>query len=314
MKLIRNILLWLQAIDIAIKAILHNQVYVLRKAALGDVLWVEPVLRKLAENGRTVFLITEFCSLFDNFPYSNFHCINNSDKRYKRAAKLLHALRLKKHVVYLNNSYEKRPNQHFLHAYQEIAHLPKEEEYPKLYLNEEEKRGYHNLKPYAVIHLETTSPLNHRQIYGIQWQSVAQYLQEKELTPYFIAKYPEDYQLPYHRKLSSTRDLISFIYNAELFIGVDSGPSHIAASLGVPSLLFFGSINPWFRHFKALFSGLIIQQSCEFAGCYHRILKRKEERSCLLVGNEGTPKCCVFSNELVENNIDRLLSRSFASL
>lgn len=310
MKLITNISDWIKALFLTVKAVANNQMFVLRKAAMGDVLWVEPILRKLALEKRDVFFISEWNSLYENFPFPNVRFIPNNNKSYKRAAKIMHALGLTKNVVYLNNSYEKQPDKHFLLVYQEAAGLPIEKEYPRLYLNDEERNRYKHLKPYIVIHLETTSPMNHRQIYGINWPDLIEFLKSKYLqTPYFIAQHPEEYQLINHFELSTIRDMIAFIYSADLFIGVDSGPSHIAASLNIPSLIFFGSINPWFRHFKESFNGIIMQQPCEFAHCYHRPQKRKKDYSCLLVGDDGIPKCCAFENEMIKNQVENLLAK-----
>lgn len=95
------------------------------------------------------------------------------------------------------------------------------------------------------------------------------------------------------------------IKKSSLFIGIDSGPSHIAASLGTPSLLFFGAINPDYRHFRELLKGHILQQACEFAGCYHT--SQKEEVDCRLVGNSGIPKCSLHTTEYVKGQIDSVI-------
>lgn len=303
----KNLADWCNAIVYAVKAIRNDYLYLFRKAALGDVLWIEPVVRHFAEEGRTVFVISDFPEVFDHYPFTNVHVFSRRCKSHKRAAKLLHQLGLKRYSVNLMNTYEKHPAMHFLFAYQQAAGLPKQETYPALYLSNDETISYQHLSPYAVIHLETASPDAYRQAHGINWQLVISHLEERNITPYFIAKSPLPYQLPYHHKLASVRDMIAFISKARLFIGIDSGPSHIAASLHIPCILFFGAINPWFRHFKSLFNGIIMQQFCEQAHCYHRLKKGKQEYICPIAGNAGIPKCSLFTNELLQANIDEIL-------
>ncbi len=298
MKSLIHMFTWFKAIQLAIAAVVFNRLYILRKAALGDVLWVEPVIRTLALQNRNMIVVTDFPVLFQNYPFPHVQFVHNNVKAYKRAAKLLHWCRLKNHVVYLNDTYEKQPHMHFLHAYQQVAGIPVCDEYPRLYLTEAEKERFAHLPPYAVIHLETTSSWNHRQVYGIDWQEIVDYLHSMGVTPYFIARNPTTEQLPYFIDVD-VRGMMSLLYHARLFIGIDSGPSHLAASLRVPSVIFFGSINPWYRHFKGLFRGIIMQQACEFANCYHRPQKRKKDYSCLIVQNEDSPKCCVFTSQNV---------------
>jgi hypothetical protein len=105
---------------------------------------------------------------------------------------------------------------------------------------------------------------------------------------------------------TTIRQMISTIYNATFFIGTDSGPSHIAASLGIPSLIFFGAVDPATRHFKHLFKGHFLQQYCEYGGCFHDVIMPPEP-VCRLVGDEGIPKCSLHTTEYLLNNIDLLI-------
>jgi ADP-heptose:LPS heptosyltransferase len=99
---------------------------------------------------------------------------------------------------------------------------------------------------------------------------------------------------------------MQLINHCRLFIGLDSGPSHIAASLGKPSLIFFSSVNPAFRHFAENFHGVFLQQPCEFAGCYHEVTGGKGQ-PCRFVGDAGIPPCTVHTAESVINAIATFL-------
>jgi ADP-heptose:LPS heptosyltransferase len=101
--------------------------------------------------------------------------------------------------------------------------------------------------------------------------------------------------------------MIRLINGSDFFIGIDSGPSHIATAFGKKSILFFGAVNPWFRHFRSLFNGIIMQSYCEFANCYHTSNNGKET-VCRLVGNEGMPKCSIHQTQDILNNIIKLTS------
>jgi ADP-heptose:LPS heptosyltransferase len=280
--------------------------YVVRLRALGDVLWIEPVVEALAKTKKKVVVFTLFPELFENFPYKNVSFVKG---KKKLARKLLGFLSFFKRdiLVDLNMSYEKNPKQHVLHAYQKTAQLPQQNQLPTLFLSPEEKVRFAYLKPYVVVHIETFSIRNYRNIYGIEWHGVIDFLRTKGFTVVVIGKEKPDLKDVVHFN-TSIRDIIALVYNATFFIGLDSGPAHIAASLKIPSILFFGAVNPWLRHFKDSFNGIILQQPCEFAGCYHDTENNIFVSPCKLVGDEGIPKCCVHSNNELMEAVDRLMA------
>ena len=59
-------------------------------------------------------------------------------------------------------------------------------------------------------------------------------------------------------KTEDFRQVMSLVYNADLFIGHDSGPSHIAASMEIPSVIFFwlckSLLSPFRQQEKGLFA------------------------------------------------------------
>jgi len=79
-----------------------------------------------------------------------------------------------------------------------------------------------------------------------------------------------------------------------------------AEFIGTFALIFFGAVNPDFRHFRQLFKGRFLQQDCEYAGCYHETTK-PEGAVCRLVGHQGIPKCSLHSTEYVLRNIDAVV-------
>ena len=99
--------------------------------------------------------------------------------------------------------------------------------------------------------------------------------------------------------------LVNTIRSASLFIGNDSLCAHIANSLSIPSLVFIGSVNPEFRFADAQPDFHIMQNGCEFAGCYHTVIGTAGA-SCVLEGSQNV-KCCTFTKEQVLNKLNLIL-------
>ncbi|MDR3715333.1 MAG: glycosyltransferase family 9 protein [Puia sp.] len=284
-------------------------VYLIRKRALGDVLWVEPVIKQFAERYSRVIVYTKYPELFLHYPLPNVVFRNSLNLLEKIAWKLSVFFSISYFFVDLERAYEKKPTIHLLSANQQKAGLPGTTEYPRIHLSPQEsafRPGGKDESPYVILHLESFSDKNYRKVYGVDWDIVAHYLNDLGFTVYQLGKQPQKIAGTQSLK-TDIRQMISVIHGASFFIGLDSGPSHIAASLGIPSLIFFGAVNPELRHFRQLFKGRFLQQPCEFAGCYHRS-PDGHEVSCRLVGDLGIPKCSLHTTEYVLNNIDLLIT------
>jgi hypothetical protein len=273
------------------------------------VLWIEPAIRQLAASNKKVIVYTKYPELFLHYPLPNVRFTSHLRLWEKMLWALERTLHLTRFFIDLDHAYEDNPKVHFLTAYQQAAGLPVTHEYPRLYLDAGEK----NFRPagvagrYAILHLESMTDKNYRKVFGIDWERVVSNLAAKSFTVLLIGKEP--LPIPGARIVkTSIREMIALINSATLFIGIDSGPSHLAASLGIPALIFFGAVNPDFRHFRDQFKGLLLQQPCEYAGWYHEANDRTGW-SCRLVGDEGIPKCALFSTAFVLNNIDLLLNK-----
>jgi len=272
---------------------------------MGDVLWTEPLVRTLAARNKKVVLFTQFKELFKNYPLPNVSVREIPPGWHRAILKGLNLLSDNQTYHKLDGIYEASPKMHMLHAYQQYFSLPVTNEYPVIYLDEQEKKPVEGLPAdYVVLHLDPNARLNYRRIFGVDWEEVVSYIQSKNLSVVLTG----------HDALplkgagvfnGSLRQLMQLIYNSRFFIGVDSGPAHIAASLKKPALIFFGSVNPLFRHFPELFQGFFLQQPCEYAGCYHEVISGKGQ-TCRLVGDEGIPKCSLHTTEYVKEHIDLL--------
>ncbi len=283
-------------------------VYLVRKRGLGDVLWIEPVIRQLAAQNKKVIVYTKYNILFENYPLKNVFFKDDLSPFEKICWKIESALGVSLFFINLEMAYERSPKMHFLHAYQLKAGLSKTNEYPHIYFDEKEKVSkLSNDKKYVILHLESLTDKNYRKVYGIDWAKVISYLGGKGFSVIQIGR--EDLNFPGAKYTgTSIRQMTLLIKDASFFIGIDSGPSHIAASLNIPALIFFGAVNPDFRHFRDLFKGYFLQQFCEFAGCYHESISVKGP-DCRLVGNNGIPKCSLHTSEYVISHIDLLIKK-----
>jgi hypothetical protein len=284
-----------------------STVYLVRKRALGDVLWIEPVIRQLSVRYKKVIVHTKYNVLFNNYPLKNVFF----KERFNFFEKILSRLSILPGIlprfISLDMAYEKRPKMHLLNAYQLQADLPLTTEYPKIYLSDEEKnQSLSEAKNYVILHNESFSDKNFRKIYGIDWNALIERLNNKGFSVIQIGKNPIHLKNAMHIS-TSVREIMVLINKSKFFLGIDSGPSHIAATIGKPSLIFFGAVNPDFRHFRNLFKGHILQQACEFAGCYHETNDIKN-LECRLVGENGIPKCSLHNMDYINNHIDLLIN------
>jgi ADP-heptose:LPS heptosyltransferase len=98
---------------------------------------------------------------------------------------------------------------------------------------------------YAIIHPFATAPAKTWRADG--FLAVAEHLQQSGLPPVFIGGSADDFS-PFRafRTISGAplAEIKSLLSGASLFAGNDSGPAHMAAALGVPSVVIFGASDP----------------------------------------------------------------------
>ncbi len=97
---------------------------------------------------------------------------------------------------------------------------------------------------HAVLHPYASSP--EKRWPAERFCEVGRYLELWNIKPVFLAG-PKDDPAPFrgHTVLQGNlSDVKSLLANAALFIGNDSGPAHIAAAFGVPSVVLFSSSDP----------------------------------------------------------------------
>lgn len=97
---------------------------------------------------------------------------------------------------------------------------------------------------YAVLHPFASAP--EKQWPAERFLEVARYLELWNIRPVFLAG-PDDDTTPFrahHTVQASLSEAKAVLSKASVFIGNDSGPAHIAAAFGAPSLVLFSTSNP----------------------------------------------------------------------
>jgi ADP-heptose:LPS heptosyltransferase len=283
-------------------------IFIQRKRALGDVLWIEPLIRHLAQKYYFVVVNTLFAELYDNYPLKNVFFRKNQHRIIKIIREISKAIFGSIGFLDLDNVYEKSPRMHILQAYLIEAGYPDVPlSLPKVYPKSQDR--INNKKKNVVIHLSAPSfRKNFRTIEGIDWVQIKNYFEDRNFDVIGISDDPIHTNFYSEILNPSIQELITIIDNCDMFIGLDSGPAHIAASLKKPSIVFFGSVNPEFRFLMNEFNGKIMQQPCIYAGCYHDFLD-SAKRHCLLVDDSYAAPCCRFTTEELLYAIESLQSK-----
>ncbi|MBO6515817.1 MAG: hypothetical protein JJ975_04625 [Bacteroidia bacterium] len=282
-------------------------VYIHRDQGMGDVIWIAPLVSHYLDLGCKVTVVSRFANIFEQHP------------RIKRVGKASRFLRLKLRLfkllrvptyIDLNNSYEQEPMLHPVDAYSKRAgvHLVSRLPSAQLFLK-------HRSEPEAgekgsiAFHIQAPSQkLSYRNVHGVDWLKLALAMEELgyscvELVAAEAGTKPILSKYVVHGVDNLFAQLDSFSY----FVGLDSGPSHVAQVLGKPSVIFYGSVNPNLRSHVG--ETLALQQPCDLAGCYHAT-KGYEGTPCVYENDQTTPPCCTFTTDDVLLKVSAFFSES----
>lgn len=214
-------------------------VVIVRDGAMGDVVMLEPVLRYFHENGYRVVLDTHiaFFDLYKNHYYPVY-----SVEDFPELARM-------NPIVYnLNMAYEilaDTPNK-YVHSYFEMCCIGIDNDSsPALYFNPDAKSMFP--EGYVVVHWPKRQEERTPEVAVLIRHLVLNYFGQKVilLNGYDsdLEKYiPKSNITVFHAE--NTQMLMYLIAKANAFVGVDSGPAHIAGALGVKSDVFFCSTDP----------------------------------------------------------------------
>jgi ADP-heptose:LPS heptosyltransferase len=280
----------------------QETVIIKREGAMGDVIMVEPVLEYFHNNKYRVVLDTlpHFRNLFRQH-YFQIHFPDEIDQRL-----LINAKRYN-----LDMSYEVRPGQLHLKTYYDFCEVPEQQRIyrnPKLHLEFDVRKECKIFNKYAVIHIDRR-PQEGRNINGINWPQAVMYLKELGYTVIQIGV-GESKTIEGAIRMHTPGEpfLMWIIAGADLFIGCDSGPSHIASGFNIPSILFFGSVNPSYIHADLRNKVCIHNHDrdnpvCNKEFCWHSAVTTIGVK-CYIDNNY--PPCVNFKNEQLIRAINKM--------
>jgi ADP-heptose:LPS heptosyltransferase len=285
-------------------------IFIVRKRALGDVMWIEPFLQYIISRhpGKSIFIYTKYPAVFENYPYPKLRVEDNPKWYIKIWIRILNKLKFKNCYV-LDDVYEADTHKHFLKAYYDKFGIKDGYmQYPSLkhLLNKEDV----SKKKAIAFHINNTAPQLFRKIHGINWEVIFANVIEQGFEVQLLHAKGEpglkDTGLPVKYFSGTLKELVNTINESAYFIGLDSAPSHIAAALKIPSIIFFGSVLPKYRHLENEFKGYFMQSYCEKAGCFH--LQKIWEYRCLINDDQTIiPKCSIYTNAALMEAIHKLL-------
>ena len=144
--------------------------------------------------------------------------------------------------VNLDLAYESFPNQNRLQTYYNFCGIKDGKiRNPKLSLGFPISEQTKLFEKYCVIHLEERNQPE-RNVYGVDWETVTSHLQKQGYTVIQLGKGKfEQIKGATYMNTMNENFLCYTIAGADLFIGIDSGLSHIASGFNVPSVIFFGN-------------------------------------------------------------------------
>jgi ADP-heptose:LPS heptosyltransferase len=271
-----------------------------RTAAMGDVIMVEPVLEYFHRKGYRVVLETlpQFYLLFIHHHYKVYRPEEIDNRVWENA----------EYESYnLDMSYESKPDVLRLKTYYEFCGVSDGEmKNPKLSLSFKVDDKTRLFPKYCIIHLENKAESG-RNVRNVAWELV---ISELKLQGYFVVQVGRDESIKLNGatqiRTMSENFLAYVIAGADLFIGIDSGPAHIASGFGIPSILFFGNVNPKVAYPDLSNKYIITNHEketpiCDKPYCWHTVVNGIAGAPCYI--DQEKPPCTSYKAEELINAI-----------
>lgn len=278
----------------------HETIMISRRGAGGDIVALEPLLHYYFKKGYRVVLNTE--PNFFNFFRQHYFKIHHPDEVDRR---------LSYTELDLNFGYEIFPKQLHLKTYYEMAGITDGEiRNPKLNLSFDPKQKENKLfKKYAVIHNDVRLQES-RNIHNVNWGKVVAYLNSYGYDAIQIGQ-AEHEEIPWaiHMNCPTELMLMWTVGGADLFIGIDSGPSNIAVAMNTPAIICFGSVNP--DHIIPDQTNVIAihnhgKHVCEKAFCWSDSIGQTGT-PCYI--DDKQPPCVDFHESQIIEAIDKMINK-----
>lgn len=231
---------------------------VIRDGAMGDVILTTPIIERLAKD----YLVTVETKCLDVFG-RNRDAIGGQHPEFKLKKKHEEFDR----ILDLNLAYENRPKMHIIDAYSmEAFGDTKTPHICKLY-EEKKPKG-----DWIVIHASRS--WENRTWPFKSWAKLCDLLAKDGQLFTFVGKWGHDHAPTGEHFFWSPPDkdqtfweLVDTISTAKLFVGMDSGPLHIAQAVGTKSVGIFTCAQPKFRWHSLFTNAYVSPINC--VGCLH---------------------------------------------
>lgn len=268
-----------------------------RTGAMGDVIQLEPLMHHFWLKGYRVVLKTlpQFYALFAShyFPIESYETFNKAvPHRY----------------IDLDMAYESNPKQIHIKSYFEMAGITDG-------IIRNAKLSYYATaenrilkQKYAVIHIDRREQ-PHRNAENIAWWKITDHLKSKGYLVVQIGK-NNHIELDAIQMQTLAEPMLAYVIaGCDIFIGVDSGPSHIAVATGRKSVILFGSVNPMYIHAEFDHIKHIVNHShdnpiCSKPYCWHESIGTTGQE-CIVHKEE--PPCSKFNSWDILNAINELI-------
>jgi uncharacterized protein DUF5672/glycosyl transferase family 9 (putative heptosyltransferase) len=275
-------------------------VVIRRTAAFGDCIQVEPVLKHFYKKGYKVVFETlpQFESVFHNHYFPILFPRQIDPRALDTAIKFN-----------LDLSYEVKPKQLHLKSYFEFCGVPEHEQIltnPQLNYFADSNIKIFKQK-YVVIHIDKRETVNRNA--QTAWWKITDELKKKGYLIIQIGKNEHVELDAVQMNTIAEPMLVYLISGCDLFIGVDSGPSHIAVATGRKCVLFFGSVNPEYIHadftnIKVITNHKKDNPICSKPYCWHETIGTRGE-DCIV--DKFDPPCINYKSEDVITAINELI-------
>lgn len=226
---------------------------VIRDGAMGDVILTTPIIERLSKEYGVIHVCTKAFEVFDNNPHVKSTFSPTSASKY---------LWTYDRTIDLNNAYELNPRIHIVEAYSLVAFGDIDTPLKTYLYNKTVPQ-----KNYIVVH--AAKSWENRTWSKEKWEELITHLELAGEKVFHIGQ-GDDYRWPVPTNLvgqESFWQMVDTIASAKLFIGMDSGPLHVAEAVGTPAIGIYTCANALSRSTSG--STYIVSPDIDCYGCLH---------------------------------------------
>lgn len=270
----------------------YREPVIIKRMCMGDMIMAEPLMEHLYNTGHRIILDT-LLSTYEAFT-THFFPVDFLPQVQQMEDTSSYR------VINLEMAYEVEPKELVLKSYFKAAGISNFQlRNPQL--NHKPRPENRIFDKYIVIHIDDTK-IPHRNIHGVDWEFVCEFLEKEGYTVVQVGK-ADLGKCGVKINTPTTQMLAYVIAGADYFIGIDSGPSHIAVGCGVESIIFFGSVDPALRHYN-MTNIHEMQKGCDTPNCYHEIISTVGQ-TCKY--DEKSPPCITWGKLALISELNSII-------